>query len=395
MPIEEQLLPSKKLKPYYDKVVWLYACRTFKKETLKDREALRTHDRFGISSWPQQFVFDPRDDGVLTNMPRKLEPFMASLDKVLKGWDAPAGSPLLHIALGTARAAYKRGDRRKAIAAIEPLAKRTDKFEGWLEARELLRTWKPGKDRRKPAERLSDPDPRERAIALEELTLKPNKAVSKEQVTTLLTSEQEDIVVRIRALRYLASASPKSVTGHAAKLLRLNNDPFRYEVLAVIQKHPDPKLEAALISLFNGAGTKDYPSRNPNVVRIRAAQCLAVCGGALSIDALAKPARECDPRNGLTRIVFQSLAAIGSRVGKADRKKITNILIDSLPKPCDVSDQEPRVGERTLRRYLNLIQELLKAIESVSGNRQLPAAPTAWTSKERAELYKQLRRIVR
>lgn len=384
MPIEEQLLPSKKLKPYYDKVVWLYVCRTFK-DTPKDREALRTHDRFGISSWPQQFVFDPRDDRVLTNMPRKLEPFIASLDKVLKGWRAPAGSPRLHVALGAARAAYKKGDRQKAIAAIEPLAKKKDKYEGWLEARELLRTWRPGTDRRKPAARLADPDPRERAIALEELQPQPDHV---RPVTRLLTGQDEDIVVRIRALRYLRKVAPKSVTNVAGKLLGVGNDPFRYEVLTVIQEHPDPALEATLVRLFQGAGSKDYPSRNPNVLRIRTAQCLGVCGGTAAIDVLAKPARESNPNNGLTRIVFASLAAIGSRVGKAGQKEITHILIDSLPRPCGMA-------KSTLRRHLYLVQEILKGIGQVTGRKQLPAAPSVWSAKERDKFQKQLRRLFR
>lgn len=383
MPIEEQLLPNKALKPYYDKVVWLYVCRTFK-DTPKDREALRTHDRFGISSWPQQFLFDPRDDRVLTNMPRKLEAFMASLDRILKGWDA-AGSPRLHVALGAARAAYEKGDRRKAISAIEPLAKQKDNYEGWLEARELLRTWQPRTERSKPAERLADPDPRVRAIALEELQPGSDHV---QAVTRLLTREDEDIVVRIRALRYLRQAAPKKVTDAAASLLGVPNDPFRYEILAVIQEHPDPALEATLIPLFEGAGSKDCPSRNPNVLRIRTAQCLGACGGAGAIDVLAKPALASDPRNGLTRIVFQSLAAIGSRAGKAERQKIAGILIGSLPKPWDGGGQE-------LRRHLYLVQEILAGIRQVSGHRQLPAVPTDWTARERDKLERQLRRLVR
>ena len=71
------MLPNKALRPYYRKITWLYICRTFKK-TPKDLEALRTHDRFGISLWPQMFVFDPADDAVLKKTPRKLGGFMAA-----------------------------------------------------------------------------------------------------------------------------------------------------------------------------------------------------------------------------------------------------------------------------------------------------------------------------
>ena len=64
MPIEKQLLPDKDLRPFYQKVTWLYVCRRFKSGDAKDVEALRNHDRFGISSWPQMFLFDPRDDRI-------------------------------------------------------------------------------------------------------------------------------------------------------------------------------------------------------------------------------------------------------------------------------------------------------------------------------------------
>ncbi len=400
MPIEEQLLPNKKLKPYYDKVVWLYVCRTFK-DTLEDREAQRTHDRFGISSWPHHYLIDPKDDRVLCAMPRGLEAFTATLDRVLGEWRAPAAAALargrkLAGTLAAARASFKKGDTHKAIAMVKLLSNKPDPFEGWLEARELLRAWQPGEDRRKLADRLADPDSRERAIAVETMALekKPVGPEAVDRVKGLLAREDEDIVVRVRALRYLGDVEPESVTKMAANLLRVANDPFRYEVLAVVQKHPDPQLEATLVGLFEGAGGEEYPSNNPNVLRIRVAQCLAVCGGTASIDALAKPARECDPRNGLTRIVLQSLAAIGSRTDKRGRHRVTGILIDSLPAPCDVSGHERGSDEGTRRRHLYLVKEVLAALREVTGRGQLPAAPSTWTAKERESLQKQLRRLV-
>ncbi|MEE9128127.1 MAG: hypothetical protein V3U11_13405 [Planctomycetota bacterium] len=399
MPIEEQLLPNKQLKPYYDKVIWLYVCRTFK-DTPKDREALRTHDRFGISSWPHQYLFDPKDDRILATMPRKLPGFMASMDKVLKAWKAPvakaATGKKLASKLALARATFQKGDKRKAIAMVEPLSKQPDRFEAWLEARELLRTWRPGQDKRKLNQRLADPDPRERAIVLEELASgSEGKPATIDHAQRLLTEDNEDIVVRVRALRYLAKASPGRVTKVAEGLLALPNDPFRYEVLALIQKQPDPNLEPTLVRLFRGAGTKDYPSRNPNVVRIRAAECLAECGGAAAIEALAEPARECNPYNGLTKTVFRALASIGARTDKTNRKKILAVLLDSLPQPCDVTDQDSKTAARTLRRYLYLVGEILKSIQQVSSNKQLPRVPKTWTAKDRDQLHKQLRRITK
>ena len=75
MPLDEQLLPNPALKPWYDRVTWLFVSRNFKLDD-KDKEALRTHDRFGISSWPQMIVFDPVDDRVLLDAPRDLAGFV-------------------------------------------------------------------------------------------------------------------------------------------------------------------------------------------------------------------------------------------------------------------------------------------------------------------------------
>ena len=150
-------------------------------------------------------------------------------------WQAPAARAAagnkLATKLALARATYKKGDKRRAIAMVAPLAKQPDRFEAWLEARELLRTWRPGKDRRKLDKRLADPDPRQRAMALEELAAGgEQQPVPIERIQILLTDADEDIVVRIRALRYLAKISPQHITRFAADLLALPNDPFRYEV---------------------------------------------------------------------------------------------------------------------------------------------------------------------
>lgn len=393
------MLPSKKLKPYYDKVVWLYCCRTFKPATEKDREALRTHDRFGISSWPQQFVFDPRDDSVLTNMPRRLPAFMASLDRVLKGWkplgvERLADGKKLHQALQQARAMHREGETKQAIAAAARLARGRDELEGFLEARELLRAWR----REQPAElglRLADPDPRERAIALEDARRSAESPVDLvARVEARLIDESELIMVRIRALRYLAESVPSRVIKHGAALLAVNNDPLRYEVLSVIGKHPDPQIEPALLSLFVGAGGARYPSRNPNVVRIRVAQCLEAGGGVASIDVLAKPARKCNPNNGLTRIVLRALTEIGGRVDGVGRKRIVAVLKESLP-PVDtgIPAQDPRRAKLVLRRYLSLVELVLQSISRVGGHQGLPPVPSSWTAADRAALKQQLARL--
>lgn len=79
--MEEQLLPREELKPAYDKVVWLWVYRDFKKSP-EDRAAERTAIRFGLSSYPQHFLIDPATLKVLANTGRELPGFLAAVDRV-------------------------------------------------------------------------------------------------------------------------------------------------------------------------------------------------------------------------------------------------------------------------------------------------------------------------
>ena len=386
MPIEEQLLPSPELKPYYTKVTWLFVCRKFD-DSPADREALRTHDRFGVSSWPQMFLFDPRTDRVLRESPRDLAGFEAVFDAVLADWHRDATAYLagrtLAGQLAQARAAHQHGEREAAFATLQALAAQRDPFDGWLEARELLREWRG--ERRPPDERLDDPDPRQRALALEGLaaaTAAPADVL--ERVRALLLDDGEDMVVRSRAFRYLAKADPKSIPPHAERLLALPNDPFRYEVLTVLQQRPAPDLVPVLVRLFEGAGTS-IESRNPNVLRIRAAACLGTIGDASAIDALAPAARACDPTNGLTSTVFGALVAIGQRAGAADRARVLALLIESLPQPAVAGNE---------RRCLALARLIVEGVAKVSGATNA-ALPARWTADDRESLAAKLRASAR
>ena len=170
------MLPHPDLAPHYDKVTWLFVTRNFK-EDAKDLEAKRTHDRFGISSWPQMMIFDPRDDRVVTMMPRQLEGFIAELKSKADSGPSQSGRGQRRAAqISTVRNQYEDGEKEPAIREMERIARGRDAYEGWIEARELLREWR-GDDQRIVAERLDDPDPRERAIAIEE-HYEPTSAVA-------------------------------------------------------------------------------------------------------------------------------------------------------------------------------------------------------------------------
>ena len=165
MPIEEQLLPSKELQPYYDKVSWLYVCRLFKDGDPKDIEAVRSHDRFGVSSWPQMMLFDPATDRVIQSPPRQLERFKRTFDDVLRDWQpsVEVGEKGRQIAaqMAEAKDLLKRGKKGPARKILQEFAAGEDAFEARHEARELLREHKSLK-RGTLLEQLNDSDERVR-----------------------------------------------------------------------------------------------------------------------------------------------------------------------------------------------------------------------------------------
>ena len=81
MKVEGQLLPDKALAPTYDKAVWVYVYRTFKKDA-DDRAAERISLRFGVTSWPQLFLADPETFEILVHTGRSVESFTKAMNGV-------------------------------------------------------------------------------------------------------------------------------------------------------------------------------------------------------------------------------------------------------------------------------------------------------------------------
>jgi len=77
--VEEQLLPSEKLKPIHDKIVWLYVFNDFE-EGEKDRAATRIRIRFGVSSWPQLLLIDPYTLEVVGETGREVDGFLKAVE---------------------------------------------------------------------------------------------------------------------------------------------------------------------------------------------------------------------------------------------------------------------------------------------------------------------------
>ncbi len=373
------------MKAHYERVTWLFVSRNFKDDE-KDREAARTHDRFGISSWPQLVLFDPRDDAVLAFMPRGFDQWVAAFaplaDKV------PKPTPAMTAAVTALRAAQKLAaeDPKAARAALTAIAEQQDEAGAWLTARELLRA---EHDRRTLEQRLADPDARERALAIEAITDVGENGVSKwrQPLAARLLDGDENIVVRIRALAWSAQHQPELVTEHAAALLELPSDAFRYKVLEVVAEHPDPELAPLLARLFAGAGTS-VPSRNPNVLRGHVAKCLAGSGDASAIDAVAPLIREANARNGTTRTTIAALGDLATRLGAQDRRRIAELLLDGLP-PALAQDAD----KTDIRLVAARVGELHAALGKASG-KNLPPPPKEWGEQQRSRFVAALRKAI-
>jgi len=395
-------------------VIWLFVNRNFAwqrkrsgkafddKDLPGDMEALRIHDRFGISSWPQMILFDPRNNRILETPPRSVKGLTACFRHACKQVP-PAGPGASRLAKVIDRAVklHAKGRRREAEKLLEPLAEGKDRYLAWQEARRLLKKWR-GPQRPALTERLSDPDPRERILALEDLYVKGMKrgkkgaalpAALEKRVVQNLQDDREDPVVRHRALWILAEARPEIVTQNAPTLLRIPLDPFRYQVLETLARHPDTGLGPELMPIFEGAG-REVPSKNPNVLRIHAVRALETCGDPRCVSALAAVARAADARNSLTSLVIQALTGIARRGKKTLGKKVENILLESFPPPVEAGSLGARQGQWTQRRRLALAKKVLASLRDLSGGR-LPALPGTWTAPVRDSFLKGLKRSLK
>ena len=81
--MEKQLLPKAELKPAYEQVVWLYVFRDFS-NSQSDRAAERIALRFGLTSWPQHLLVDPRTLRVIGDTGRSLNSFRRAVARAAK-----------------------------------------------------------------------------------------------------------------------------------------------------------------------------------------------------------------------------------------------------------------------------------------------------------------------
>ncbi|MCE9637754.1 MAG: HEAT repeat domain-containing protein [Planctomycetes bacterium] len=146
--------------------------------------------------------------------------------------------------------------------------------------------------------------------------------------------DDEDVVVRLRALGILAEKEPAAIAKRAKDLLQIPHDPFRYAVCKALAKAGDASAARPLDALL-----RDAPKAlNPNVVRIEAASALGACGDAASIDALQPFAASGDARNGLTGVAVDAIAAIAARDAKAKPLARTALVAAYPAPPSDPAD---------------------------------------------------------
>ena len=177
-------------------------------------------------------------------------------------------------------------------------------------------------------------------------------ALEKKPTAKLATAglDDTDIVVRMRALEYLAAKKPAIIAKRAGELLQVPNDPFRYAVCKVLQDAKSGDARKPLEELV--WDPKD--SLNPNVLRIRAVQALSTCGDARSVDVIAPFAKSGIYFNGLTKISIDALAAITERDKKA-RKPVDAILREAYPNP----PKDPS-NDREMRACVSLAKHIHK-----------------------------------
>lgn len=184
-----------------------------------------------------------------------------------------------------------------------------------------------------------------------------------------------DIVVRFHALKILAKEEPQTVSKIADKLLRIPNDPFRYEVCAVLAKHGDSSAASALEAIVRNPPL----SKNPNVLRSRAVEALAKCGTEKSVRVIAPFALKGDVNNSLTGSAVDALATIAEQHPKA-RSLVTKVLIQSYPPAPTTTDSG------TKSRTLAHVRKVHGHLEKLTGKQV--TIPSEYDNQIRAKLIK-------
>jgi len=386
-----------------------YSLESAPDSLLADMEALRIHDRFGISSWPQMIVMDPRTERVIGMPERTVESVTGLFETAADQIDKPGAEVRkLYRRLDRAVSLIGRGRSEKGEPELRDLSRNLDPWLVWLAAHRMLRI-----QSLSPADftgdtslgpdvppDVDDPDPAWRAFTLERWLMLledqgfgwPSLPDVDEDLTRTMLGD-EDIVVRLRAIRCLSLQNSSIIGDHAAELLKVPNDPFRYEVLSHIEHNPDTGLGPDLIRLFRGAGTT-IPSLNPNVLRINTVRCLRESGDESGLEVLLAEVSEPDPRNYLHGLIVETAAEIAARGEKDLQRNTIARFLTLFPPALSGMEDDAQLAAQELRLALAFNRKLRTALILLSGREDLPEAPGEWLEQSRSGYLAELQRLL-
>ena len=194
-----------------------------------------------------------------------------------------------------------------------------------------------------------------------------------------------DIVVRFRAIEKLAASKPQLVVAKAAELLAVNHDQTRFLVCKILATNGTSQVAPSLRQLLKDPGQ----SKNPNVVRCRAAQALARCGDADALKELEVHLVVANPLNSLTRYCLEALKAIVKRNPKS-KSMAKSILQKSFPKlPTSKNGTD---NSRRQRPYIQLAKQVHGLLIEYSGRK--PTFPKHYDAASRDKLIATWKKIV-
>jgi hypothetical protein len=348
------LLPHPKLKPVYNKIVWLWACWTHKKDAA-DLEAERIHVRFGVSCWPQSFLLNPATIEILAHTGRDVDSFLNAVNKSADKISPPEKQAAeLTGRLESAKKKLALGKTAEAKEILLPLSKEHDQWEIGLEAQEILETINQPAVNKPVLQWLESPNPNRRAMILEDLATK--KSNPKPPATAARLLEDKDGLVRTRAIQYFAKADPAALEKIALKLLSDPLDYIKYEMLTAVKNSGDPKMPDVLEEFVGKIQKNEVVMGNPNVVKMRTCDVLAEIGKPSAIQLLSQWITPYEPAN-LSAI--QTVGKIGKRGGLPGIQLAFPVLIKSFPEAKESGDaKQQKVSLNYARVVHNTLVEL-------------------------------------
>ncbi len=270
--MERGRLSDTALSSSYDDVIWLYLFQDFS-GSAEDRAAQRVAIRFGISSWPQHFLIDPRNFEVLADTDRSLDTFRAAIEVAKPQLTSAAITPSPEALLAADQLAEKLETEKDAdlarnlldhddlvvrFRAIETLAE-LDPQTLVKRANKLLAT-QHDQTRYAICAVLQKSGDQTAAPALEKIVQDPGP------------NSRNPNVARIRAVQALATCgtphSLKTIAPHAASRIYYNGltGVSLDTIIAIAKRYPDKSttntVKKILLDAFPMPPAPDAPARD-------------------------------------------------------------------------------------------------------------------------------------